>query len=289
MVAELIRRVPRNSLAANLFLLTAGALLYVLGYNGIAASQQFIPGGLYGLGALIQDWTGLQSTAFWYTLLNIPVFIYALGGVSTRFFLLNLYCMAVIALLTAYLPVDLDIHDRLHAAIAAGAVMGAGSGVILRSSGAGGGLDVLAVMLNRRYGLRIGVFYFLVNSALMLAAAVRLEADLVVASIVLQFVSSLVTEYVLSLFNQRKAVWIISPESGRIAKALAGETNLGSTMLKGQGGFSGSDVELLFSITDNMHVKRLEDLVFSIDPKALFVVENTFNVLGGAFGGRKPL
>ena len=289
MLSEMFRRIPRQSPPVDLFLLTAGSFLYVLGYNGIAASQHFIPGGLYGLSALLHDWTGLQPVAFWYTLLNIPVFIYALGGVSTRFFLYNLYCMAVIALLTAFLPVDFGIHDRLHAAIAAGAVMGAGCGVILRSSGAGGGLDVLAVMLNRRYGLRIGVFYFLVNSALMLAAASHLEPDLVVASIVLQFVCSLATEYVLGLFNQRKAIWIISSEAQRIAQALARETPLGSTLLKGQGGFAGSDVELLFSITDNMHVKVIENLVFSIDPKALFVVENTFNVLGGAFGGRKPL
>ncbi|MHC1713258.1 MAG: YitT family protein [Solidesulfovibrio sp.] len=276
-----------RSLLWSLILLTVGSLVYVVGYNGIAATQNFVPGGLYGLAALVHDAGGGWPVAAWYVLFNAPVFLLALRAVGTRFFLLNLYCMGVIALLTMFLHLDFGIHDRLHAAIASGAIMGAGCGLILRSSGAGGGLDVLAVMLNRRYGLRFGVFYFLVNALIMLATATRMEPDLVVASIVLQFICSLVTEYVLSLFNQRKAVWIISPKIKEISRRLAQETSLGGTIVQGRGGYSGGKIEILFSITHNMQVKRLEDMVFEVDPEALFVVENTFNVIGGGFGHRK--
>ncbi|OLN28286.1 putative membrane protein [Desulfovibrio sp. DV] len=273
-----------HSLLWSLTLLTVGSLVYVLGYNGIAASQRFVPGGLYGLAALVHDAGGGLSTAVWYVLFNAPVFLLALRAVGKRFFLLNLYCMGLIAVLTALLHPDFGIQDRLHAAIASGAVMGAGCGIILRSSGAGGGLDVLAFMLNRRFGLRYGVFYFLVNGLIMLGTAARMEPDLVVASIVLQFLCSVVTEYVLSVFNQRKAVWIISSRTREISQRLASETSLGGTIMQGRGGYSGGEVEILFSITHNMQVKVLEDMVFEIDPQALFVVENTFNVIGGGFG-----
>lgn len=277
-----------HSVTWSLFLLTLGSLVYVVGYNGIAAHHRFVPGGLYGLAALIRDAGGTWPTAVWYALLSAPVFVLAWTAVGRRFFLLNLYCMAVVAVLTDLLRLDFGIQDRLHAAIASGAVMGAGCGLILRSSGAGGGLDVLAVMLNRRYGLRYGVFYFGVNALLMLATATRLEPDLVVASIVLQCICSLVTEYVLSVFNQRKAVWIISAKTREISRRLARETRLGGTIVRGRGGYAGKEVEMLFSITDNMQVKPLEDMVYAIDPDALFVVENTFNVIGGNFGRRKP-
>jgi len=268
-------------------LLTLGSFVYVVGYNGIAAHHRFVPGGLYGLAALVHDAGSEWPIAVWYALFNAPVFGLALKAVGKRFFLLNLYCMAVIAVLTAFLQLDFGIQDRLHAAIASGAVMGAGCGLILRSSGAGGGLDVLAVMLNRRFGLRYGVFYFLVNGLIMLATATRMEPDLVVASIVLQFICSVVTEYVLSVFNQRKAVWIISAKTREISSRLAKETRLGGTIVQGRGGYAGGKVEMLFSITHNMQVKPLEDMVFEVDPEALFVVENTFNVIGGDFGKRK--
>ena len=71
------------------------------------------------------------------------------AGVSRRFFCLNLLTMGAIAFMTSYVELDLGIKHGMYAAIAAGATMGAGSGIILRSYGGGGGLDVLAVILNR--------------------------------------------------------------------------------------------------------------------------------------------
>jgi len=280
-------KINANSLPWNLFLLTLGSFLYVVGYNAVASHHQFIPGGLYGLAALIQQATGLSSVSALYALLNVPIFLLALQGVGRRFFLLNLFCMAVIAWLTSALQLDFAIRDRLHAAIAAGALMGAGCGVILRSNGAGGGLDVLAVMLNQRYGLRFGVFYFVVNALLMLGAATRMEPDLVVSSIVMQCICSVVTEYILSLFNQRKSVWIISAHIERIARRLGEETSLSGTLLGGRGAYSGMEMGMLYSIAHNFHVKTIEDIVYEEDPNALFVVENTLMVFGGSFAPRK--
>jgi hypothetical protein len=36
-----------------------------------------------------------------------------------------------------------------------------------------------------------------------------------------------------------------------------------------------------------VQLKRLEEAVFTADPNALFIVENTFNVIGKRFGLRK--
>jgi len=276
-----------SSLTRNLFLLCLGSLIYVVGYNAVARHHAFIPGGLYGLAVLIKNGTGMFSVASLFALFNIPIFLVALHGVSKRFFLLNLFCMAVTAWLTSALQLDFAIHDRLHAAIAAGAIMGAGCGIILRSNGAGGGLDVLAVMLNQRYGLRFGLFYFVVNALLMLAAATRLEPDLVVSSIVMQCICSVVTEYILSLFNQRKSVWIISAKTEEISRRLGEETPLSGTIISGRGVYSGKKIDMLYSVAHNFHIKTMEDIVYDVDPDALFVVENTFTVFGGNIAPRK--
>ena len=39
-------------------------------------------------------------------------------------------------------------------------------------------------------------------------------------------------------------------------------------------------------MTNNVVLKRLENLVYTIDPGALFIVENTFYVSGGQFARR---
>jgi uncharacterized membrane-anchored protein YitT (DUF2179 family) len=41
------------------------------------------------------------------------------------------------------------------------------------------------------------------------------------------------------------------------------------------------------TVINNVQLKSLEHLVFSLDEKALFIVENTFSVLGSSFSKRK--
>jgi uncharacterized membrane-anchored protein YitT (DUF2179 family) len=44
---------------------------------------------------------------------------------------------------------------------------------------------------------------------------------------------------------------------------------------------------VLMVVTNNIQLKRLEEIIFTIDPHALFIVENTFNVIGSTFSRRK--
>lgn len=261
-------------------MLMLGAFVFIVGYNGIAAHYSFVPGALYGLAVVANDAVPAVPISKWYFLFNVPLFLAAWKGVSRRFFFLNLLTMGAIALMTSYVHLDLGIRDGMHAAIAAGAVMGAGSGIILRSYGGGGGLDVLAVILNRKYGLRFGVFYFVANGVVMLLALSRFSPDTVVASLVMLFISSMVTEYVLSLFNQRKAVRVITRKGDEIVRQITESNKFHATVIPARGGYTGEPIDMVYSVTDNLRLRSLEQLVFSVDPDAMLVVENTFSVLG---------
>ena len=269
-----------DSLVWNTFLLMLGAFVFIVGYNGIAAHYSFVPGALYGLAVVANDAVPAVPLSKWYFLFNVPLFIAAWKGVSRRFFFLNLLTMSAIALMTSYVHLDLGIRDGMHAAIAAGAIMGAGSGIILRSYGGGGGLDVLAVILNRKYGLRFGVFYFMVNGAVMLLALSRFTPDTIVASLLMLFISSMVTEYVLSLFNQRKAVRVITRKSDEIVRQLTESNKFYATVIPARGGYTGEPIDMVYSVTDNLRLRSLEQTILNIDPDAILVVENTFSVIG---------
>ncbi|WP_415719393.1 YitT family protein [Maridesulfovibrio sp.] len=281
-----IRKIS-DSLAWNIFLMAAGAFVFIVGYNGIAAHQNFVPGALYGLAVVIQKISPEYSLSRWYLLLNIPLFLLAWKGVSRRFFFLNLLTMGLVTVMTAYVHLDLGIRNEMYAAIASGAVMGAGCGMILRTYGGGGGLDVVAVILNQRYGVRFGAFYFIINAAVMTFALSRYTPDKIIASLLMLFISSVVTEYVLSLFNQRKAVRVISRKAEIIVHELTRKRNMHATLIPGRGGFSGEPIDMVYSITDNLRLRSLEQVVFDIDPEAIFVVENTFSVIGQNINKRK--
>ncbi|WP_243544241.1 YitT family protein [Pseudodesulfovibrio tunisiensis] len=276
-----------DSLAWNVFLLVFGSFVFIIGYNGIAAHHDFIPGATYGLSVVAQKYEPSLSVGQWYFFLNLPLFLVAWKGVSRRFFFLNLFTMGLISLMTSYLPMDLGIQNEMNAAIAAGAIMGAGSGIILRSYGGGGGLDVVAVIMNRKYGWRIGVFYFAINAGVMVLAMAMYVPDKIIISLVMLAISSVVTEYVLSLFNQRKAVRIITNKSKAVVRRITRNRKLHATIIPAIGGYSGGRVDMVYSITDNLRLRALEQAVFQVDPNAVFVVENTFSVMGGNFARPK--
>jgi len=155
---------------------------------------------------------------------------------------------------------------------------------MLRSLGSSGGTDIVGVVLQKRWNIPIGQFSFLFNCTLFgVACAFGTSLEKIVATLIMLFISSSVLEYVLGLFNKRKLVLVVSERGEEIAEAVLVQERFGVTLLRGKGGYSGTDREILLTVTSNIAVKRLEHLVYGIDPHALFIVENTFYVSGGQF------
>ncbi|MDD2388480.1 MAG: YitT family protein [Desulfobacterales bacterium] len=271
----------------NLFLITAGGLIYSFGIKAIVFQYKFIPGGIYGLALFIYHQTNWFSPAIWFFFLNVPLFLISWFYISKRFLFYSLYAMVFVTLTTQFIDVNLEIHNQLYAAIAAGMICGTGSGIILRSLGSGGGLDVIGVMLNRRFNIGIGKVIMSFNVLLFVFVVTQMGMDLLIASIILVFISASALDYVLSLFNQKKIVYVISDKNKDIAKIILEDLHCQATFIKAKGAFSGKNRDILMSITNNIQLKRLEEAVFTVDPSALFIVENTFNVIGSVFGKRK--
>jgi uncharacterized membrane-anchored protein YitT (DUF2179 family) len=275
------------SIPWNIFLLTVGAVIFVIGINGIIIHHNFIPGGLYGLCLFIFYKTDLFSPGVWYLLINLPLCVLGWMLVSRRFVLYTLYSVIVITLASEFITINLGIHEQIYAAVAAGFICGAGCGIMLRSLGSAGGLDVIAIIFNKYFNIGIGKTFLMFNLTLFSLVISSYSTDIFIASIILTFITSNSLDYFLSLFNQRKIVYVISESSKEIAKTIMKEMKIGATFIKGRGAYSGRNKDILMAITNNIQLKRLEETVFTIDSDALFVVENSYDVIGSSFKKRK--
>lgn len=271
----------------NLLLITVGSVIFSMGIKGVVIQNDFITGGIFGSALLIYYSSGFLSPSIWYFILNIPLFLIGWFYVSKRFFLYSLYGMVVVSIASELITMDFQIQEQIYAAVAGGIICGIGSGIVLRSLGSGGGLDIIAVILFSRFNIGVGKVYLGFNLMLFSFAASLYSPDIFIASVILVFISSLSLEHVMSLFNQRKIVYVISDKNVQIAQLLRDELSQGATFIKGQGAYSGQDRMILMAITNNILLKKLESRVFEVDEKALFIVENSFNVIGTGFGKRK--
>ncbi len=155
MISSMTRRYPLASVLWNLVLLTLGAALYALGINALAVPHKLIAGGIFGTALLTYYATDVLNPAIWNAILNLPVFLFGLFFVSRRFFYYSLYGVFIITVFVQTLHVSIPVQDDMLAAVTCGALCGAGVGVMLRSLGSSGGLDIIAVYLHQRYNIRI--------------------------------------------------------------------------------------------------------------------------------------
>ncbi len=277
----------RFSILWNLFLITTGTFLLGVGVKSIAVPHGFITGGMSGLGLLIYYFTQTLTPGVWYLIVNIPVFIIGWLFVSRRFFFYSLYGAIILTAALDLISFTIPIKDPVLAVLAGGVLVGAGAGIVLRSLGSNGGTDIIGVILNQKFNFPIGRFYFAFNLVLFGAGFGLMELDPMLYSLAMSFLTAQVMDSFLSMFSQRKMVLVISEKSGDIAPLILGKLKRGATFLDGQGAYSGKPRKILMTVVNNLQLKRMEEIVFSIDPEAFMITENTFNVLGKGFSKRK--
>ncbi|MBW2519952.1 MAG: YitT family protein [Deltaproteobacteria bacterium] len=283
----MIKRLLPYSILWNSSLILAGSFIQAIGFKALGETQGFVPGGLFGTATLIHYNTGLWNTGFFYLLLNIPMFILGYIYLSRRFLGYSLLAMLSLSLFFMLINFEIEIHNQLYAAVVFGVIVGSGIGVVLRSLGSNGGLDIGAVILFQKFNIGMGKFFFVYNCLLYSASFITLDNDLVIASMIAMFIASVSIDYCLSLFNQRKLALIISEKPQQIADQVMSHLKIGATMLPGVGAYKRVEKTVLMVVINNIQLKRLEEIVFTHDPYSLFIVENTFNVLGSTFSKRK--
>ncbi|MFH1155620.1 MAG: YitT family protein [Pseudomonadota bacterium] len=267
--------------------MSMGAIIFSVGLNAIVIPHGFITGGISGVGLLIYYMLHILSPGVWYLVINIPLFLFGWIFISRRFFFYSLYGMLVVSVAMDMVSFQIPIKDPFLAILAGGVLLGAGGGITLHSLGSLGGMDIVCVIMNKRFGIRIGSFLFAFNAVLFGFSLGVLETDLVLYSVALSYVASQVLDYVLTIFNQRKMILIISELADDIAKVIHTQLNRGATFLNGSGAYSGKDKKIILTVVHNYQIKMLEQAVMAIDPEAFVITENTFNVLGKGFSRPK--
>jgi uncharacterized membrane-anchored protein YitT (DUF2179 family) len=271
----------------NLFLITVGSVILAVGLKSIIIPHGMITGGISGLSILLLYYSGVLTPGLWFLILNIPIFVIGWKFISKRFLYYSLFGTIVLTISIDLANFKIEIADPWLAALAGGILFGAGAGIVFRSLGSSGGNDIISILLNQKLGIRIGTYNFVFSFVLFLFSFGTMETDLILYSMATSYIASQVMESCMTLFNQRKMVIIISEKSRPIADEIIKKINRGATFLKGEGAYTGASKDIILTVVNTFQIKRIEEVVFNIDPDAFLITENTFNVLGKGFSKRK--
>ncbi|MBW1973846.1 MAG: YitT family protein [Deltaproteobacteria bacterium] len=261
-----------------------GSFVWTVGINGIIVHKGFLAGGVSGISLIIFYLFHFPPLWLLVFLFNIPIFILGWKYISKKFFFLSLLgyiSFSFFLMITS--SFNIEIHDKMIAAILSGILGGIGSGIVFRSGASLGGTDIVAMIFNKKFSLRVGTTTFVINALILGLGLLFFNIERVLFTMVFMFTSATLTDKIISGFNQRKAVFIISDKSDEISKMILKDMNRGVTFIEGKGGYTGEEKKIIFTATTLIELSRLKERVLSIDPAAFIIINDSMAIIGKGF------
>jgi len=270
----------------NLVLIGFGNTLIAIAVNGIVIPHKFLSGGITGTALIFYYLFPFLPVAVLVLVLNIPLFAIGWAFVGRRFFIYSIVGMLTLAGTLEWVHVSVPLHDKLLAALFAGILTGIGGGLTLRSRGSAGGLDILSVILLKRFSIPIGKAFLTFNAVVLVATTFLFSLETAIYSLIYIYTTARMMDLVITGLSKRKAVLIISDQWAKISEDILYRMGRGVTLLHGQGGYSGKAESILYAIVSMRELHRIKRIVQNVDSNAFVVVQDTLEVMGHGIGNQ---
>ena len=271
--------------------LIAGTALYAFGIEYFILPNTLMEGGVTGITVLLQYAFGF-APAITSLLLNIPIFILGwrqLGREST------LYSIAGTVLLSLFLwlwsfAVDqkwivpfVSEKDFILVVLYAGVTLGSGLGLVFRSGGTTGGVDIIARIVHRWRGWSMGQIILGMDVVILGSSLLVIETEKVLYTLVSVFISSKIIDFIQEGAYAAKAFTVLCSEPEKLASSITKELDRGVTLLPAVGAYSGQNKMMIYCVVSRFEIRKLKSLVRQHDRKAFIIITDVHDVLGEGF------
>lgn len=263
--------------------MACGAICAAIAIRIFLIPNELIDGGVIGVSLILARLLGSKYLSLFLFILNIP-FIYMAYKYIRRSFVLHMFIAIVMFALFLGLMQELPSFnaDPLEAIVIGGAMLGAGAGLIIRNGGCTDGTEILAILINRKKGFTVGQIIFVINIFIFAAYGwIFSDWHIALRSLMTYIVAFKMMDIVIAGLEELKSVLIMCAKPQHLSKIITHELGLGLTFIKGKGGYSGEDRDILFIIVERLDLAELKEIVLREDPSAFIAIENLHEVAYG--------
>lgn len=272
--------------ALDIVKMIVGSMLAAVAFQFFTFPNSIVSGGVTGVAQIIHLLTNLP-VGVTNIVLNLPLFAICLRKLGIRDLLGALAVMLMVSVFIDLLAMTgiRATDDPLLAAVYGGVLNGAGFGIVYTAGTTGGGIDIIAKLLRRKYPhINFGSFVLAMNVVVVLTFAVLFRKfESCMYTMIMMFISTKVVNLLLYGSNISTLCYIISTVPAEISDAINREMHRGVTFLRGQGGWSGKDQPVILCVIKRPEIARLRALMREVDPNAFFIVTEAKDVFGKNF------
>ncbi len=294
--------------------ITIGAAFMAIGIGVFLVDAKVVPGGASGLAMAIHylsNNTIPVGMMIW--AINVPLYIWGIRVLGKRFGIRTFYGFTVssffidffrgdipgfgnVQLQNSQTIVDLSQNDFLFLILIGAVLLGLGLGIIFKFKGTTAGSDIVAAIMQKKYGIKPGQAIMFVDIIVIGLAGLIIELkdlspdrpalSLTLYAVFLLFVSAKIIDVIIDGFDYARAAYIISEKYEEIGKAIMNDYSRGATAIKSRGLYKNKEREVLVTIVTLKEVTSLTERIKEIDPDAFVIINNVHEVLGEGFRRR---
>ena len=271
----------------NTLLILFGAAIFAFGLVHFNMQNHLAEGGFTGLTLIIYQLVGINPS-YSNLILNIPLFFIGwkfLGRLSFLYTVIGTVGLSIWLWIFERYQLQFDLgQDLMLVALFAGVFVGVGLGIIFRYGGTTGGVDIIAQVAHRFFGLGMGRTMFMFDAVVItLSILTYLDYRQAMYTLVAVFISARVIDFMQEGAYAARGAMIISEKNDEISKKIMKDMDRGVTVLKGYGSFTKTDREVLYCVVAKNELVRLKNSIISVDPHAFVSVSEVHDVLGEGF------
>lgn len=270
-------------LLKRIIFIVVGSVLMGVGLELFLVPNQITDGGVTGISIILSYATSVPLGIFLF-LLNLPFLIVGYKQIGKTFALSTLLGVLVMSLSTMLLhDVSAFTENTFLAAVFGGIILGIGVGLVIRYGGSLDGTEIVAILLNKRSPFSVGEIIMFFNLFILTSAGFVFGWDRAMYSLIAYYIAFKMIDITVEGLNDSKAVWIISDNHKEIGDALLSRLGRGVTYMKGEGGFSGDEKKVIFTVITRLEEAKLKGIVEELDEQAFLAIGNIHDVKGGRF------
>ena len=260
--------------------LTAIALEYFFFPSDIAA------GGVSGIGLVINKLIGLD-TSIVVLVLNILLFILAFLVLGKSFGSKSIYATIMLSvfmwIIEKFFTPGVLTENMFLASFFGSIILGMGAAIVFHQGASTGGTSIIAAIISKFTPIGIGISVLLTDSFVCILAISIFGVDKGLFGFFSVILIGLVIDKFIDGFNRCKQVFIITSKEKDIVNHIIKNIDRGCTVLNGNGGYTGSDIKVIYTVLSTKEFIELKKSIKNIDPNAFLTVNESTEVLGKGF------
>lgn len=266
-------------------LIIIGTILQAVGINAFLAPAKMLSGGLAGICIILNQTLGLNQGMMSF-LINIPIFILGSRFLDRKFLVISFFNMILFSVslgATQDLFQAFYMDDIMLQCIFGGVLNGIGMGLVFKARASAGGLDIIAAIMKRKFGIPLKNTYLTVNFFIVCAGGFLFGTKPVMYTLIAMYLTSITMDMAKDILDKNKSILLISEKYEEIAKAIMTEMGTGVTFLEAEGAYTNNKKKIVYCIVASGQVAKLTELIYSKDESAFISVNHVEEVRGAGF------